>query len=45
VHLTVGRALEFLGQSPPRLRGEVAAKIVKGVVERLRFLTTSASTT
>jgi excinuclease ABC subunit A len=40
VHLTVGRALEFLGQlNLPGWRGEVAAKIVKGVVERLRFLT------
>jgi excinuclease ABC subunit A len=38
-HLTVGRALEFFGQL--RLagwRGEVAAKIVKGVSERLKFL-------
>jgi len=33
-------ALEFLGQlNLPGWRGEVAAKIVKGVVERLRFLT------
>src|SRR4029077_19565691 len=40
VHLTVGRALEFLGQlTLAGWRGEVAAKIVKGVVERLRFLT------
>ena len=40
VHLTVGRALEFLGQlNLAGWRGEVAAKIVKGVVERLRFLT------
>ena len=39
-HLTVGRALEFLGQlNLAGWRGEVAAKIVKGVVERLRFLT------
>ena len=38
--LTVGRALEFLGQlNLAGWRGEVAAKIVKGVVERLRFLT------
>ncbi len=37
--LTVGRALEFLGQlSLAGWRGEVAAKIVKGVIERLRFL-------
>jgi excinuclease ABC subunit A len=40
VHLTVGRALEFFAQlSLAGWRGEVAAKIVKGVVERLRFLT------
>jgi excinuclease ABC subunit A len=39
-HLTVGRALEFLGQlNLAGWRGEVAAKIVKGVLERLRFLT------
>jgi excinuclease ABC subunit A len=38
-HLTVGRALQFLGGlTLPGWRGEVAAKIVKGVVERLRFL-------
>ena len=38
--LTVGRALEFLGQlALAGWRGEVAAKIVKGMVERLRFLT------
>ena len=38
--LTVGRALEFLGQlNLAGWRAEVAAKIVKGVVERLRFLT------
>src|SRR5213076_2817838 len=37
--LTVGRALEFLGQlALAGWRGEVAAKIVKGMVERLRFL-------
>ncbi len=37
--LTVGRALEFLGAlNLAGWRGEVAAKIVKGVVERLRFL-------
>ncbi len=37
--LTVGRALEFLGElALPGWRGEVATKIVKGVVERLRFL-------
>jgi excinuclease ABC subunit A len=37
--LTVGRALEFLGGlNLAGWRGEVAAKIVKGVVERLRFL-------
>ncbi len=37
--LTVGRALEFFGAlSLAGWRGEVAAKIVKGVVERLRFL-------
>ena len=38
-HLTVGRALEFLaGLTLPGWRGEVAAKIVKGMVQRLRFL-------
>src|SRR5579864_5976561 len=38
-HLTVGRALQFLGGlNLAGWRGEVAAKIVKGVVERLRFL-------
>jgi excinuclease ABC subunit A len=38
-HLTVGRALEFLrGLSLSGWRGEVAAKIVKGMVERLAFL-------
>jgi excinuclease ABC subunit A len=38
-HLTVGRALEFLaGLALPGWRGEVAAKIVKGMVQRLRFL-------
>jgi excinuclease ABC subunit A len=38
-HLTVGRALEFLqGLSLSGWRGEVAAKVVKGMVERLRFL-------
>ncbi|HEY8053797.1 MAG TPA: excinuclease ABC subunit UvrA [Steroidobacteraceae bacterium] len=37
--LTVGRALEFLGAlNLAGWRGEVATKIVKGVVERLRFL-------
>ncbi|TLY89651.1 MAG: excinuclease ABC subunit A, partial [Gammaproteobacteria bacterium] len=37
--LTVGRALEFLGQlALAGWRGEVAGKIVKGMVERLRFL-------
>src|SRR5207302_2400903 len=37
--LTVGRALEFLGQlALAGWRGEVAAKIVKGMVQRLRFL-------
>jgi excinuclease ABC subunit A len=40
VHLTVGRSLEFLRElNLPGWRGEVAAKIVKGVIERLRFLT------
>ena len=39
VHLTVGRALEFLGElNLPGWRGEVAARIVRGVIERLRFL-------
>jgi excinuclease ABC subunit A len=38
-HLTVGRALEFLGgMEVAGWRGEVAAKIVKSVIERLRFL-------
>jgi excinuclease ABC subunit A len=38
-HLSVGRALEFFAQlNLPGWRGEVAAKIVKGVIERLRFL-------
>jgi excinuclease ABC subunit A len=38
-HLTVGRALDFLGTLElPGWRGEVAGKIVKSVVERLRFL-------
>ncbi len=38
-HLTVARALEFLrGLSLAGWRGEVAAKIVKGIVERLAFL-------
>jgi excinuclease ABC subunit A len=38
-HLTVGRTLEFFTQlSLSGWRGEVAAKIVKGVVQRLRFL-------
>src|SRR5580658_1871831 len=38
-HLTVGRALEFLsGLDLAGWRGEVAAKIVKGMVERLCFL-------
>jgi excinuclease ABC subunit A len=38
-HLTVGRALEFLeGLSLAGWRGEVAAKVVKGMVQRLRFL-------
>jgi excinuclease ABC subunit A len=38
-HLTVGRALEFLsGLRLSGWRGEVAAKVVKGMVERLRFL-------
>ncbi len=37
--LTVGRALGFLGGiSLAGWRGEVAARIVKGVLERLRFL-------
>src|SRR5215469_14277110 len=39
-HLTVGRALEFFSELKlAGWRGEVAAKIVKGVAERLRFLT------
>ncbi|MBS0365172.1 MAG: excinuclease ABC subunit UvrA [Proteobacteria bacterium] len=38
-HLSVGRALQFLSQLElPGWRGEVAARIVKGMVERLRFL-------
>jgi excinuclease ABC subunit A len=38
-HLTVGRALEFFTQlNLAGWRGEVAAKVVKGVSERLRFL-------
>jgi excinuclease ABC subunit A len=38
-HLTVGRALEFLrGLDLAGWRGEVAARIVKGMVERLAFL-------
>jgi excinuclease ABC subunit A len=38
-HLTVGRALEFFrGLNLAGWRGEVAAKIVKGVIERLAFL-------
>ncbi len=38
-HLTVGRALEFLrGLNLGGWRGDVAAKIVKGMVERLAFL-------
>ena len=38
-HLTVGRALEFLrGLNLSGWRGEVAARIVKGMVERLAFL-------
>ncbi len=38
-HLTVGRALEFFrALELPGWRGEVAAKIVKDVAERLRFL-------
>jgi excinuclease ABC subunit A len=38
-HLTVGRALEFLrGLSLTGWRGEVAARIVKGMIERLAFL-------
>jgi excinuclease ABC subunit A len=38
-HLTVGRALEFFrGLKLAGWRGEVAAKIVKGVIERLAFL-------
>jgi excinuclease ABC subunit A len=39
-HLTVGRALEFFSQlNLAGWRGEVATKIVKGVIERLAFLT------
>jgi excinuclease ABC subunit A len=38
-HLTVGRALEFFAALDlAGWRGEVAAKIVKGVMERLKFL-------
>jgi excinuclease ABC subunit A len=38
-HLTVGRALEFFTRLDiTGWRGEVAAKIAKGIVERLRFL-------
>src|SRR6185437_15134953 len=38
-HLTVGRALEFFSTlTLSGWRGEVASKIVKGVAERLRFL-------
>ena len=38
-HLTVGKALEFFrGMSLGGWRGEVAAKIVKDVADRLRFL-------
>jgi excinuclease ABC subunit A len=38
-HLTVGRALEFLrGLNLAGWRGEVAARIVKGMIERLAFL-------
>jgi excinuclease ABC subunit A len=38
-HLTVGRALEFLrGLELPGWRGEVAGRIVKGMIERLAFL-------
>jgi len=38
-HLTVGRALEFFATlSLAGWRGEVAAKIVKGVIQRLKFL-------
>jgi excinuclease ABC subunit A len=38
-HLTVGRAFAFLSALElPGWRGEVAGKIVKSVVERLRFL-------
>ena len=46
-HLTVGRALEFFaGLSLPGWRGEVAAaRCVKGMVQRLRFLSTSGSST
>ncbi len=39
-HLTVGRALEFLsGMELSGWRAEVAGKIVRGVSERLKFLT------
>ncbi|MBV8403066.1 MAG: excinuclease ABC subunit UvrA [Gammaproteobacteria bacterium] len=39
-HLTVGRALAFFSElNLGGWRGEVAMKIVKGVLERLRFLT------
>ena len=38
-HLTIGRALEFFTHlTLEGWRGEVAARIVKGVLERLRFL-------
>jgi excinuclease ABC subunit A len=38
-HLTVGRALAFLRSLQlPGWRGEVASKVVKGMVERLSFL-------
>jgi excinuclease ABC subunit A len=39
-HLTVGRALVFFSElTLSGWRGEVATKIVKGIAERLRFLT------
>ena len=39
-HLTVGRALAFFSElTLSGWRGEVATKIVKGIAERLRFLT------
>src|SRR5215475_12328139 len=39
-HLTVGRALAFFNElTLSGWRGEVATKIVKGIAERLRFLT------